>query len=218
MGKYTRVLLIIVVIIFTISLLGCSNSKRTSELEKTVADLQNKLSELQNATTITTEVTTAPETTQSEITQAEETTEETTAEKVGVIEKKIGDEIDMGIFKFTVNGSEEKTSLVGDFNNVTKPGEGAKFIVLNLTITNTTKEQFDFFPDHIFRIIDNQERQYTTFENSIGNVKNYLNVRTLKPSITEGGFLVYEVPQDADSYSLSSMEDENGNSVKVLLK
>ena len=217
MGKYTRVLLIIIVIIFTISLLGCSDSKRTSELEKTVADLQNKLSELQNETTTTTEVTTAPETTQSGITQAEETTEETTTEKVGVIEKKVGDEIDMGIFKFIINGFEEKTSLKGIFGT-TQAKEGTKFIVLNSTITNTTKEQFTFYPDDIFRIIDNQERQYTAFENSIGATEDYLVGRELNPSISEKGSLVYEVPQDADSYNLFSVEDANGNSVKVLLK
>ena len=65
MNKYVKALLIIVMVIFTISLLGCSNSKRISELEKTVTELQkqlsdkeNKITESQNATTTTIEETT----------------------------------------------------------------------------------------------------------------------------------------------------------------
>ena len=124
----------------------------------------------------------------------------------------------MGSFKFIVNGLEEKTSLTGVFDNITKAKEGTKFIVLNSTITNTTKERFTFWPDDIFKIIDNQERQYKSFENSIGATEDYLIGRELNPSIPEKGSLVYEVPQDADNYNLFSVEDENGNSVKVLLK
>src|SRR5665647_2641198 len=69
MIKYQKTLLIIIAIIFTFSLLGCSNNKKVDELEKTVTDLQKQLSDKESTTTTTTavetteQVTTIPETT-----------------------------------------------------------------------------------------------------------------------------------------------------------
>jgi hypothetical protein len=61
MHKYIKATLLILIILIMISLVGCSDSKKISELEKTVVDLQKQLSDkdstiknLQNTTTITT--------------------------------------------------------------------------------------------------------------------------------------------------------------------
>jgi len=72
MNKYMKTLLLLIVIIVAFSLFGCSNNKKEDELEKTVADLQRKLSGMEYTGTDSVEagsigiVTTLPVTTTTE--------------------------------------------------------------------------------------------------------------------------------------------------------
>ena len=133
------------------------------------------------------------------------------------IEKSIGDEIEFATIKAKVNGIKEKQILSGSFGTPAIAKENAKFIVISLSITNTTDANFTFFPDG-FRLVDNKERQFTTYGDTIGSIENYLNVRKLAPSITENGVLVYEIPKDAVSYSLLAGKGGTNEIYKINLK
>jgi len=134
------------------------------------------------------------------------------------IEKNIGDEIEFATIKVKVNGIKEKQILSGGFGTPAIAKENAKFVVISLSITNTTDANFTFSPDQGFILVDNKERQFTTYEDTIGSVEDYLNVRELAPSITESGFLVYEMPKDAISYSLLVGKGGTNEIYKINLK
>jgi len=148
--------------------------------------------------------------------QAED--EEATQDEYVFIEKNIKDEIELATIRFKVNSIEERQTLSGGFGTPAIAKENAKFVVVNLSITNTTDTDFTFLPSDGFRLVDNKERQFTTYRDTIGNVENYLNVRKLAPSIAESGVLVYEMPKDAISYSLLVAKGGTNEIYKVNLK
>lgn len=133
-----------------------------------------------------------------------------------IIKKGIGDEIELATLKFMVNKVEEKQTLsggkYGGSPNVAK--EGAKFVVIDLNITNTTDTKFSFNPDEGFRLVDNKNREFTA--SSMGLVDLYY--KGLSPSITENGIIVYETPQDAESYALMIGKAGTNQVYKVVLK
>lgn len=134
-----------------------------------------------------------------------------------IVDKKLGEEIDITKMKIKVNKSEEKNSISGGFD-AKSAKEGTKFVVVDLNITNTTDGKFTFNPNSTLQLVDNQNRKYETYEDSIGYIDNYLDMRELSPSITEGGFLVYEIPNDSTSYSLLIDKDGSNERYKVGLK
>jgi len=133
------------------------------------------------------------------------------------IEKSIGDEIEFATIKAKVNGVKERQTLSGSFGTPAIAKENAKFVVISLSITNTTDANFTFLPDG-FRLVDNEERQFTTYDDTIGSVENYLNVRELTPSITESGVIVYEIPKDVINYSLLAGKGGTNEIYKINLK
>lgn len=134
------------------------------------------------------------------------------------IEKNIGDTIEFAIIKFKANGVKETQTLTGGSFRPAIAKENAKFVIIDLSITNITDANFTFFPDDGFRLVDNKERQFTTYGDTIGSIENYLNVRELAPSITENGVLVYEIPKDATGYSLVIGKAGTNEIYKVILK
>jgi hypothetical protein len=116
------------------------------------------------------------------------------------IDKLIGDEISLATIKLKINSFTEKQTLSGGFGSPTVAKQGTKFVVLDIDITNITNEPFNFFTNGI-RLIDDKDRLFDPYSNTIGNVKNYLDTRSLAPGIVENGVFVYEIPQDSASYS-----------------
>jgi len=133
------------------------------------------------------------------------------------IEKGIGDEVVFTSLKYTVNKVEEKQVLTSKYNDPVSAKENAKFVVIDLSVTNLTNEAFDL-PYGALLLIDNRDRQFDTYENVYFAVDNYLDGRNLPPSITEKGVLVYEIPQDATSYSLYTAKAGTNEAYKVILR
>ena len=119
-----------------------------------------------------------------------------------IIDKNIGDEIELATMKFKINSADEKPSVKSSYGSAKSASEGSKFIVINLTVTNNTKEGFDFDSDGI-RLTDNQDRKFDPWDDTIGSIDNYLEMRELQPSIPQTGFMIYEVPNDANSYRMN---------------
>lgn len=134
------------------------------------------------------------------------------------IDKVIGEEVVLATLKFKVNNSSEKQTLSGGFGTPAIAKEGAKFVVMDLNITNTTNAPFIFLPDDGFRLIDDKNRQFATYGDTIGKVQNYFNVRELSPGISENGVLVYEIPQDSTSYSFAVGKGGTSEIYRVKLK
>ena len=139
-------------------------------------------------------------------------------ENISYIDKTIGEEIILATIKFKVNNSSEKQTLSGSFGSPAVAKEGAKFVVIDMSVTNTTDAPFTFFPDDGFRLIDDKNRQFTTYGDTIGKAQNYLNVRELSPGIAETGILVYEIPQDSTSYSIAVGKGGTSEIYRVKLK
>lgn len=145
-------------------------------------------------------------------------TEQAEEDKSEIVERAIGDEIELATLRFKVTKAEEKQTLTGGYDRPKVAKEGAKFVVVDIDITNTTDTKFTFFPDDGFRLVDNTNREFTTYPDTIGAVDKYLNVRELPPSITERGRIVYEIPQDANVYNLMVGKAGTTQIFKVALK
>jgi len=159
----------------------------------------------------TTPSNTTPEKSETVLEQAKE-------EEMQVIEKKVGDEIILSALKFKISKTEEKQTISSGYGSPKTAKEGAKFVIVNLAVTNITNTKFSFFPDDGFRLVDNQKREFTAYSDTIGSIANYLNSRELSPSINEAGVIVYEIPSDATNYSIVVGKSGTKELYKIVLK
>lgn len=132
------------------------------------------------------------------------------------IDKKIGDDVVLSTMNLKVNSIEEKNTIPMDFGNPLTAKAETKFVVVDLTATNTTSDPFLYDPDGV-DIIDNKQRRYTYKTDSIGLPKG-LSFINLPPSIAETGRVVYEVPKDAEGYSLQVGKAGTNEMYRILLK
>lgn len=140
--------------------------------------------------------------------------DETTSQLASATIYKVGDTVPFATQTFKVNSVTVATSI-RENNSYSKPTyakDGTKFIVINVTVTNTTSTPFSF-DDYI--LYDNKDRQYNAF-NDIGDIDNYMAVRDLEPSIPETGVVVYQVPNDATEFRLGAIKD--GTNKMLLVK
>jgi len=144
--------------------------------------------------------------------------EELEGQKMNIIEKKVGDEVELATIKFKVNSVEEKQVLSTKYGTPRVAKENTKFVVISMDITNITNGTFTFYPDDVFRLIDNKEREFLEYEHTIGSVDNYWDGRRLSPFIKQSGVLVYETPKDSTSYSLVIGKAGTNEIYKVLLE
>lgn len=131
-------------------------------------------------------------------------------------EKGIGDKVEFAILNLTVNSVSESSSITGSLGTQFA-NPGAKFAIVNVTVTNNTNAVINF-PYDGFLLVDNKQRQYPTYGNSIGYINNYLIGRSMSPSINENGVLIYELPNDATSYSFLIGKGGTNIYYKIVLK
>lgn len=136
--------------------------------------------------------------------------------KQNIITKNIGDEVELATLTIKVNKVDEKPSIQGSYGSPTTANQGAKFVVLEVSVTNILKDPFNFTTDG-FVLMDSQGRKFNAFD-SIGKVDNYIDMRKLSPNISEAGVMVYEIPTDATSYSLSVGKASSNDTYKIVLK
>jgi len=137
-------------------------------------------------------------------------------EKMQIIDKVVGDEIVLATMNMKVNSVEEKQILSPSYGSPKVAKEGTKFVVISLDVTNTTNSKFTFSPDLV--VVDNKDREFSVYSDSIGAIDKYLNYKELSPSIKESGFLVYEMPNDATNYSLMIAKAGTKELYKITLK
>jgi len=142
-------------------------------------------------------------------------TETRPAKNEVVITKAIGDEVELATQIWKAVSVKESQSISSKYGTPKVAKEGTKFVIVNMDVTNTTKDEFMFEP---YKLEDNFDRQYSTYSDSIGSVDNYLNVRTLSPGVKENGNIVYEIPSDSTGYSLLVLKAGTNETYKIVLK
>ncbi|WP_407306448.1 DUF4352 domain-containing protein [Desulfosporosinus sp. SB140] len=133
-----------------------------------------------------------------------------------IITKNIGDEITFATIKLKVNGVEEKQTISSKYGSPKTATEGAKFVVVNADLTNITNTAFKIPPDLV--IVDNKDRQFKTYSDTIGVIDDYLDYKELPPSIKVTGNWVYELPSDATSYFIASRKSGTNELYEIKLK
>lgn len=124
---------------------------------------------------------------------------------------KLGETVHFASVDLVVNSAKATDSISSSGSSPVFADKGAKFVVINLTVTNTTKSPFTYKP---FEMVDQKNRMFESYENTIGNIDNYINVAELAPSIPKTGNAVYQVPKDATTLKLGGYV---GNTNKLFL-
>lgn len=143
--------------------------------------------------------------------------QEAKKEKMQIIEKNIDDELILATMNLKINKVEEKQILSPSYGSPKVAKEGTKFIVISLDVTNTTSSEFDFSSNGLI-LIDDKNREFSVYSDSIGAIEKYLDYRKLSPSIKETGYLIYELPNDATNYSFMIGKAGTKELYKIILK
>lgn len=105
---------------------------------------------------------------------------------------EVGTDMVFSTIRARVN-SVRTANTISDSSIYSQPevaGEGAVFVIINMTQTNITSTPF-LYSDFI--LIDDTGKNYSPY-NAIGSIDNYMDVRELSPDIPESGNAVYRVP------------------------
>lgn len=124
---------------------------------------------------------------------------------------KVGDTVQYQSVSLKVNSVKSSSSISGAFSSPVFADPGTKFMIVNLTVTNTTTDPFTYNP---FILIDQKDRLFNAYDKTIGNVDGYLETAELSPSVPKSGNEVYQVPQDSTTLKLGG---NVGNTDKLLL-
>lgn len=134
-----------------------------------------------------------------------------------VVEKNIGDEVDLATIKLKVTNVEEKNTLTAEYSQPTVAKEGVMFIVIDIQVTNITNEPFQFNSNGLY-IKDSRDRTYNEYAEVFMAIDDYIQYKDLAPGIMEQGKLVYEVPEDAESYSLNVFKGGTKEEYRISLR
>lgn len=107
--------------------------------------------------------------------------------------------VELATIDVKVLGSHE-TNIVNDGFTPSIAKEGAKFIVVDITVVNTTNKTFMYDEDGD-ELIDDEQRAY----NPVGShqyIENNIDLRDLSPDVAEEGSIVFEVPSDSKNFYL----------------
>lgn len=116
-----------------------------------------------------------------------------------------GDVGQLATMALQVHGFEKAESISGSLFGTTQSKENTHFILVDVSVTNTTNQTFTLYPSGI--LLANREGvSYDTYLSTSGGVigaeESAVDGRDLGSGIEERGVLVYEVPNTFIPYSL----------------
>ncbi len=132
------------------------------------------------------------------------------------VDKSMNEEIALATLKYKVNGAEEKQIIEDSFPAPLVATEGAKFIIVNTTYTNTIGSEF-YLNEQDFNLIDDKDRFYSPYDKSI-SLKNGIMYKDLAPGIPKSGIWVFEIPSDSLHYSVVMAKAGTSEYYRVKLK
>lgn len=110
-----------------------------------------------------------------------------------------------------VNSAKAATVISNSYNTPTIADDGSKFIVVSITLTNTTSSPFAYSP---FGLIDQKGRLFESYPDVYTAVDNYLANTSLQPGVPHTGNEVYQVPADDTEFRIGGYV---GNSSTIRL-
>jgi len=119
--------------------------------------------------------------------------------KKQIIEKQVGDEIELATIKFNVNSSNEEKMIQQNYSTPIVADEGTKFLFIQATVTNTTKAPF-YFSSSDLQLMDDKGTTYNPYDKYY-SVDNKIE-QEISPNIPKQGVMVYQIPSNIDKYSL----------------
>ena len=132
-----------------------------------------------------------------------------------VIEKQKGDLLEGATMNIKVEKVEEMKQTTREYGSPGVADEGTKFVLVKLTATNTTKAPFDFDVEPL--LITNNDVSYTpTSPSSL--IDDALRYEELAPNIPKTGYIIYQVPENVNNYSLLSGKSGTDIYYKIKLK
>jgi hypothetical protein len=122
---------------------------------------------------------------------------------------QLGDTIEFSTQKMKVNSVRTSTTITAQYGSPWVAQTGTKFIIVDLTVTNTGNSPITF---EDFQLFDSSGKRYNASNESIGKIDNYLAVRELAPSVPETGVSVYVVPTGTNDFEFGGL---NGKTQKI---
>jgi len=128
-----------------------------------------------------------------------------TSETRGQTIVPFGDDGQLATLSLRVNGFEVVNTINGALFGTTYSKDTTVFILVDVSIINTTNSTFTLYPNGIL-LSDRNGVSYdifqTTSSGAIGAEKRAIDGRDLGRGIEEKGVIVYEVPKDFIPYAL----------------
>jgi len=129
----------------------------------------------------------------------EQKDKESELKKKQIIEKQVGNEIELATIKFQVNTSNEEKIIQQSYGTPIVADEGTKFLFIQATVTNTTKAPF-YFSSSDLQLMDDKGTMYNPYDKYY-SVDNKIE-QEISPNIPKEGVMVYQIPNNIDKYSL----------------
>ena len=123
----------------------------------------------------------------------------------------LGNGATLSNLKVCFTACEEVGELPVTYGDPEKAEDGTKFVVLTVTVENTTKEEMTFYNE--YKLTDGQGREYSPY--SYYSTINYdyeedFWYTTLAPNIPKTGVFIYNVPTDSSDYYVTIPDEETG--------
>ncbi len=136
--------------------------------------------------------------------------------KLNITDVKMGEEFELATIKVKVNSIERSDILNKEYMEPVVAPEGTEFIVIDMTLTNTTKADFTYTTDGK-PLIDSQDTVYSPADYS-NSADNNLDLETLSPNIPKTGTITYQVPKNDETYKLLMLKAGTDDAFAVTIK
>jgi len=108
--------------------------------------------------------------------------------------KAIGDVVQLNNFTMRVNSVESKSTITSQ-GQVYNAEEGSKYLVISMTLTNTTKEPIFLFGDFgKIILMDDNETTYKPASEEVSFTPESVALLTLNPGVPDTGILTFRLP------------------------
>lgn len=128
-----------------------------------------------------------------------------------------GESGQLNTLSLRVHGFETTDTIKGALFGTTQAKESTTFVLVDVSVTNTTNSTFTLYPSGIV-LVDRDGATYDIFQSTsggaIGLEDRAIDGRDLGSRIEERGMIVYEVPKDFEPYAIE-VEKADTNSTLV---
>lgn len=118
---------------------------------------------------------------------------------------KVGEEIQLNNFKMRVNSVESKNTITSQ-GQIYSAAEGTKYLVINMTLTNTTKEPISLFGNFgKIILMDDNETTYKPTSEEVSFTPESIALLNLNPGVPDTGILTFRLPASVVSTNVGCL-------------